>query len=217
MLLHLYCSYSIGFFFSNSPKEIPSKHTKLAAGHFPLCFHHCSILHCISPAAETMHLDLHTLINMPFPAGKGQYQLTFPSYRSASASNNNTASQRELITPQWHLCARCSHEDARLWNASIKPAKQKQTQEIRQVDRHIWSSGIIQSSVRILQNAKIYKYITICLHTAAFTGLTKNWETYPIQAWNMYFLLSIKTTAKTEWSTTIGSWEFFIVIIFSQL
>lgn len=103
---HLYrtkqCSISVWLSFQNCIKY--HSNNRLAAGQFSFIFHHYSILHCISLAAETMHLDLHTLINMAFPAGKGQHQLTFPSYHSASASNNNIASQQELITLQWHLC-----------------------------------------------------------------------------------------------------------------
>lgn len=101
LLPHLCAWYvAASSLFSGNDIKCPSTNNSLATGHFSFFFHHCSILHCISLAAETMHLDLHTLINTSFPAGKGQHQLTFPSYHSASTSNNNIASQQEPITPQ---------------------------------------------------------------------------------------------------------------------
>lgn len=106
MKCHCICiaQTSVGTLFSKWHKIFQHKQPAIAAGHFSFFFQHCSILHCISQTAETMHLDLHTLINIAFPAGKGQHQLTFPSCLSACASNNNIASQQELIMPQWHLC-----------------------------------------------------------------------------------------------------------------
>lgn len=65
-----------------------------------------------------MHIDLHLLINMAFPAGKGQHQLAFPLYHSVSASNNDITSQYELIMPQWHM-----------WDAAMKIFADKQSSE----------------------------------------------------------------------------------------
>lgn len=48
---------------------------------------------------------------MAFPAGKGQHQLTFPSYHSASVSNNNLAQPTGAYHAVVTLVQDCSHED----------------------------------------------------------------------------------------------------------
>lgn len=99
-------------------RKYPGTNTRLASGHFSFSLHHSSILHCILRAAGTIHLDLHTLINMAFAAGKGQHQLTFPSYQSACASNNNSPWQQDFIT-HCDTCAGQRHEDLYRYKQSV--------------------------------------------------------------------------------------------------
>lgn len=129
MLLCLRCTKHCPGSFLQIDIKYSSTNNRLAAGQYSFLLHHCSVLHCISLAAETMHFGFTYAHKYGLCS-----RLTFPSYHCASASNNNVGSRRELIAPRRRSARDTDMEisadkqrrremNARAWKISIKPAK----------------------------------------------------------------------------------------------